>query len=439
MTTLVLEPSIFIIGILTLIVLAALTTPLAAAVFFSGALILFLTPNPLPEGFLFSYSLAMRLNSPALISIPLFALAGELAVAAGITERLLDAADALAGGGSHSVSKRTLLGCSLYASVSGVGPAAVSEEGKRLIPEMLRAGYRREAAAGLLACAAGMSIVIPASIPLTIYAATVGMQTNIVFTASFLPGVCMGLLLLAATIVYDRWCNFRAVAMPLSAKQRWRTLYNARWALLLPVLLLSFLFSGFLTAPEAAAFASAYSLCIGKWLHKRLDWASTREAMVRAAVAAAAVLLMAGMGGLAIQFLDATGSIERLCVFLFTATGGRVGSILVINIILLLAGCILDMPAIINLVAPLFIPLAALGGMDLPQFGVMVVVNLAIGLITPPQAYNLTAAAKEAGTTMWQAARGSMPFFCAMLVCLGLVSYWPDLSLWLPRLFGWPV
>ena len=431
------DPGLVPLAFLVMTVLALLTIPLAAAVFFAGVLLLYLNPDPLPQGFMLSYSLAMRFNSPALISIPLFALAGELAVAAGITERLLNVADVLGGRGRHAVGARTILGCTLFASVSGVGPAAVTAEGKRLIPEMLRAGYSREAAAGAIACAAGLSIIIPASIPLTIYAGTVGIQTNIVFTASFFPGLLVAAALLGAMCVYSRLRLSERKQRSLAFGRRVLIVRDAAWSLLMPVLVLSSLFTGFFTAPEAAAFASAYAIGVGAFVHRSIRWLDVREALARAAVTASTVLLMAGVGGLFVMLMDACGFSARMGDDLYRLAGGRLGSILLMNVVLLFAGCFMDMPAIITLLAPLLLPLAGKCGLSIPHFGVMVVINIAIGLVTPPQAYNIAAAAKEAGVGIWAAARAAVPFLATMLVCLMVVAYLPELSLWLPLAFGW--
>lgn len=433
------DPGLIPLAFIAMTFLALLTIPLAAAVFFSAVLLLLLNPDPLPQGFMTSYSLAMRLNSPALISIPLFALAGELAVAAGITERLLNVADVLGGRGRHAVGARTILGCTLFASVSGVGPAAVVAEGKRLIPEMLRAGYDRAAAAGAIACAAGLSIIIPASIPLTIYAGTVGIQTNIVFTASFFPGLFIAAALLATMAAYSHWHVSAKKNRSIVLARRVLVIRDAFWSLLMPVLVLTALFTGFLTAPEAAAFSSTYALCVGMLVHRTMRWSDVREALARSAVAASTVLLMAGIGGLFLMLMEANGFTERLGTDLYRLAGGKLGSILLINVILLLAGCFMDMPAIITLLAPLLLPLAYKCGMSIPHFGVMVVINIAIGLVTPPQAYNIAAAAEQAGVGMWAAARAALPFLGTMLACLLAVAYLPELSLWLPRLFGWQV
>lgn len=434
------DPGLIPLTFVVTAVLALATVPLAATVFLATALLLALNPEPLPGDFLANYSLALRLNSPALISIPLFALAGELAVASGVTKRLLNVADIISGRGKRAVGARTILGTTLFASVSGAGPAAVTAEGKRLIPEMLKAGYRPHVAAGALAAAAGLSIIIPASIPLTVYAATIGLLTNIVFTASFLPGllVAAGLLTTMQIISTLRPAPPR-LARPRSVRRKVGTLRNAFWAMLMPVLLLSSLFTGFLTAPEAAAFGSAYAFAVGVFVHRSLGREAVWEALASAATTAAAVLLMVSVGGLFSALMEAAGFTQRLAGFVFANTGGAVGAIVFMNVLLLVAGCFMDMPAIISLVIPLLLPLAALCGMSQPHFGVMVVVNLAIGLITPPMASNLAAAAREAGVSMRRAGVGAMPFLAVMLACLGIVAFCPELSLWLPRIFGWDV
>ncbi len=417
--------------------LAVCAIPLAACILFALTLLLWLNPAPLPQGFLLNYSLAIRLNSPALISIPLFALAGELAVAAGISERLLDLADCLAGRGRHAAGARTIAGCALFASVSAVGPAAVTAEGKRLVPDMLKAGYSRPAAAGAIACAAALAIVIPASVPLTVYAAAAGIPTNIVFTASFLPGLILAAGLLIAMITQSRRRKWRsqppAGRQPLAAALR-----RAAWSLLMPVLVLTSLFTGFLTAPEAAAFSCLYAVLVGRIAHRDMPLAEIRAALDRASAVAAAILLMAGMGGLLAMLMNACGFTDSMAGFIHAACGGTIGSILFMNVLLLLLGCVLDMTALITVVAPLLLPLAARCGLSPAHFGVVVVLNIAVGLVTPPQAWNAAAAGQVAGIGVWSVARGALPFVAVMLAVLALASYVPAVSLWLPGVFGWP-
>ncbi len=433
------DPGLLPLTFAVLALLACLTVPLAAALFFSGALLLVLNPDPLPTEFAMDFSLAMRLNSPALISIPLFALAGELAVAAGITDRLLDLADAACGRGRLAAGVRSVIGCTAFATVSGVGPAAVSAEAKRLTPALVRAGYTKDIAAGLIACAATLAIIIPASIPLTVYAATTGIQTNIVFAASFVPGLLTAALLVAAIVLYARMNDMHPTFRPEPLRRLGVVFYHARWAVAMPILVLGALFTGFLTAPEAAAFSSAYAFLVGRYAHRSLSTGAAWEILARAATGAATVLLMAGMGGLFVMLMAACGFTDRLAETVFSVAGGRTGSIFAMNLILLVAGCFLNMPGIITVIAPLLLPLAAMCRMSVPHFGVMVVLNLAIGLVTPPQAWNVTAAAKTIGIDMWQASRGACLFMVAMVAALACVSYLPELSLWLPRLFGWPV
>ncbi len=378
-------------------------------------------------------SLAPWLNSAALESIPLFALAGELAAASGIAGRILDVVDAFVRG----ADARCVLGCAAFATVSGVGPAAVRAEGARLLPDMPHAGRAAGRAAGLLAASAGLSIIIPASVPLTVYAAVTGTRTNIIFTASFVPGVLTAAALLAVVLARGRARGGGNASATLPRPARSLALRRAGWSLGLPLLVLSSLFTGVFTAPQAAAFACAYAACVGVFAHRMLTKEAAAGALARVAATASVVLLTAGVGGAAVALLEAHGLTEAMAAALFSLCGGRIGAILCINAALLLAGCFMSMPSIIILIVPLFLPLARMAGLGVPQFGAMAAVNLAIGLITPPHAATIAAAAKVAGVGKWTAARGALPSLCAMLLCLGAVAFVPEISLWLPRVFGW--
>lgn len=417
--------------------LAVLRVPLAAAVFFAGVFLLGLTAEPLPQGFMLDFSLALRLNSPALIAMPMFALAGELAVTAGISERLLNLAGVLSGRGPRAAGNRVVLGCTLFAAVSGVGVTAVRSEGGRLTGELLEAGFRREIVAGLVATAAGLSIIIPASVPLSVFAAAAGVDTNVVFTATFLPGLLTAASLAIAIAIYSRLRHVWPNPPEIPFRSRLSVIREAKWSILMPILTLSGLFTGFFTAPEAAAFSVVYVVLTGVLLHKEMDWRDIPPAMGRASLTASIILLLVGVGGLFLMLMDVCGFNRWLADVLYAMSGGRIGAILLMNLLLLAAGCLLDAPASISLLVPLLLPLAEKCGLSVLHFGAMAVINLAIGLITPPQAHNIAAAAHLADVSMWRAAMAAWPFILAMLVCLGMVSFIPFLSLWLPTLFGW--
>ncbi|MDR1520520.1 MAG: TRAP transporter large permease subunit [Planctomycetota bacterium] len=433
----IIEPGLIPLAFAVLALMALSAVPLAAATFFAAALLVCLNPNPLPDGFFLNYSLAMRLNSPALISIPLAALAGELALASGHAAGLLETADAIAGTGRRSVGARAILGCAFLGAVSGMGPAAAREQTRRLLRSPPPDGFRREDAAGAIAAAAGLCVIIPASPALTIYAAAAGLPANIVFTASFLPGVLAAAALLAASRFFPRLADNPAVAAEIPPIRRRAALWRAKWSILLPVLTLATLFSGFFNAPEAAAFASAYAAIA--CLRRPAGLAAIMDAMRQAALAAAEILLLVGVAGLFLSLLEAAGFQQRLAERLFALAGGSGGAIILMNLLLLAAGCLLDLPAIVALAAPLLLPLAAKCGLSPPHFGAMLAVNVAVGLLTPPQAANLAAAAREAGTGSRQSARASLPFLAALLLCLAATAAVPELSLWLPAWFGWPV
>lgn len=431
-----LDPTLAGFGLLFAAVMAIFAVPLAACLFFAAIAVLWLTPGPTPDDFLLNHGLAMRLNSPALISIPLFGLAGELAVLSGISEKLLDLADALAS--RCRLEIRAIFGCALFATISGVGPAAVVGQGKRLAsgsPAMLR---DKKNTAGLLACAAALSIVIPASVPLTVYAATIGIVTNIVFAASFIPGLFLAAALLTTAALLSRR-NAKPVQPAPAAVKFSRALRAAGWAIALPLFVLVSLFTGFLTAPEAAAFSCAYALVFARLNGHAVARRDFVEAFARAATGAATILILVATSGFFIMLVNMSGLSDTVADALFSWLGGRIGAVVFMNLALLAAGCVMDMPAIITIVAPLLLPLADRSGMSLPHFGVMVVMNIAIGLITPPQAWNLSAACGALAVQPREAAIGAIPYLLVMTVVLFLVSFFPELSLFFPRLFGWPV
>ncbi len=435
----IIDPSLINLLLGVILLLGVLAVPLAAAVSAAVALMLWLNPAPLPPDFFLDYSLALRLNSPALLSIPLFALSGELAVEGGIADRLLGVAALLGGHGNRAVGPKTIVGCTLIAGISGVGSTAVNIESRRLIPKMVRAGYSKETAAAALACAAVLAIIIPASVPLTVYAATISMVPNIVATASFVPGLVMALVLLAA-IDYTARAQFSSRDYYVDPARRWLVvLWQAKWSILFPASVLAGVFTGVFTAPEAGAYACTYCLVVGKFMHKSLRARDVLKAIPRAAMGGAAILLLAGVGSLLAMLMKSCGFSERVAEIVFDFAGGRTGGILVLNAALLAAGCVLDMPALISLLVPLLVPVAERCGMPPAHFGVVVVMHIAIGLVTPPQAWNIAAASRSAKVPAWKAARAAWPFVLPMAGCAIAVSFLPGVSLWLPRLFGWPV
>lgn len=455
------------VGLLTLLppvaliaVLTALAIPTPVAVFFASLLISQLAPSGIPGYFRHGHELALLFSTPALISIPIFVLAGELAGASGLTHRLFLFAGNLAetivrkkpsNRSRLAVSLQAVLGLSFYAAVSGSGPSAVAAEGKRLATDLAQTGYASSRAAAVVAAVSGLCLVIPPSPALTLYAAASGTVTTLAFTASFVPGLLLaGVLFLVITLVNPargenalnlpgRPAEAGAAGRATSARRMVhpREYPAAAFALALPLLLGIFFFSGFLLAPEGAAFACAYSLVYG-YAAGTLNRATLRPLFIRVATAAGGILLMAALGALFNAMLR-EHQLQARFAALIIQESGRAGGLAVLVLIPLLVGCFMETPAVVTLAAPFLLPLAERCGIEVIRYGVIIAIASAAGLITPPYAANNFALAKTLGLGGQTTARNLFPYFLAYLGVIAGVVLVPELALWFPRLWGWRI
>jgi TRAP-type C4-dicarboxylate transport system, large permease component len=422
---------------LLFVILAALTVPVMASLGMVTVVSMIFQQNVWEESSLFTYSLAGFLNSPSLISIPLFVLAGEMAVASGVARRLVAIAGLLAG------PSRPALGMAVaaifFACLSGVGPAAATVVGLAFIPAVLRTGWRREDAASLASATAGLALVIPASMPLTLFAAMAGIHTNHLFTASFIPGLIMGL----ATIL----CLYRRGA-PTGKNAggangnclTWAQVYEAKWAISLPLLVLAALFTGFLIAPEAAAFSAVYAALIGRFAYRTLSLPRLWQAVRRSAVTASAALAVAAAASMFYNIPALHDAPERFCLFLNDCVGGagNVTALLVVVCVLtLLGGFFFDVASLVVILAPLFIPLTIFTPLTPVHLGVVMTICLAISLSTPPECKNLEKASAIAEVPVSRSFGAVVPYLLFFLVVLALVVRVPYISQMFPALFGW--
>ncbi len=444
----------------TLVILAI---PTPVAVFFASILFSQLAPSGLAGYFRHGSELAALFRSPGLISIPMFVLAGELAVAAGIAHRLCVCAESLAGGiagafagrggtgGSRlEVGLQGILGISLFATVSGSGPAAVVAEGKRLAGDLTGTGLPSSPSVAFAAAASMLCLVIPPSPALTLYAAASGGVTTLAFTASFVPGLLLALLLFATFHLMGGGaaeprpgvtnCSAANVDGPdASARQNvfHGELSITLFALALPIIMGIAFFGGYLTAPEGAAFACAYAALYG-WSRRVLNKAACINLLTRAAVTAGGVLFMAAMGGLFNAMLR-EHHLQDQFARMILGNYGHAGGLIAVTLIPLLAGCFVETPAIVTLVAPFLLPLAERSGIGVVQYGTVIAVASAIGLITPPFAAINAAVEETFGFGGHTTPRHLLPYIIAAVSLLALTALAPELSLWFPRWWGWKV
>ncbi len=419
------------------VVLAALTVPVVASLGMVTVVSMIFHQAAWEDSSLFTYSLADFLNSPSLISIPLFVLAGEMAVASGAARRLVNIARLLAGSSRPALGM--VLAAVFFACLSGVGPAAAGVVGLAFIPAMIKAGWKGEEAASLDAASAGLALVIPASMPLTLFAAMAGIHTNHLFAASFVPGLIMGTAVILC--LYRRGAPQGKKSIDTTARRlTWADVYEAKWAISLPLLVLIALFTGFLIAPEAAAFSAVYAALIGRFAYKTLSFPRLWQALRRSAVTASAALAVAAAASMFYNIPGLHDAPERFCLFLNTLVGGteNVTALLVIVCALtLLGGFFFDVASLIVILAPLFIPLTTFTFLTPVHLGVVMTICLAISLSTPPECKNLEKASAIAEVPVARAFHSVTPYLLFFLAVLALVVRFPYISAMFPTLFGW--
>ena len=369
-----------------------------------------------------------------LIAIPLFIMAGAIMNTSGISRRLIDLASALVGfirGGLAMVSISTSL---FFAEISGSAVADVAALGSVLIPEMKRQRYPREFAAAVTSSSATLAIIIPPSIPMILYAVMAEASVVQVFVAGIVPGVIGGLLLMLVAYGLARRYRFPPASGFRLAKVV-VTLRRASWALILPVVVLGGIFSGWVTATEGAGLAVLASLMVGGFAYRELDWASLRRAVCDGATQASVVMLLVAASALLGDYLTEARVPQTVAEGIMGVTDNRWVILLLLNAFLLMIGLVLHSAAAIILVVPIVMPLVQAAGIDPVHFGLVVALNLGIGQQTPPVASVLVTACSVAKADIWEVSKVNLNFIAVLVAVLALVTYVPAVPMALVHLF----
>lgn len=372
--------------------------------------------------------LYVTLDRFPLVAIPFFILAGNLMHQGGISRRLVEFARAVVGGVQGGLPAACVLTCMIFAAVSGSSTATTFAVGTVLIPAMVRAGYPVGWAAALQATAAELGVIIPPSIPLILYGVAADVSVGELFIAGFGPGLLIGLALIA----YVLWTSQRKGWGKADGHGR-QTLgsatLSAAWGLLMPVVVLGGIYGGLVTPTEASALAVFCALFIGGLIHRELTWARLWSAL-RTSVTSACVILFiiawAGLMGFLINREGVTGEIGR---WLVATLGNKWMFLIAVNLFLFVIGMFIETSAAIIILAPILTPVAVQFGLDPVHFGIVMVVNLAIGFITPPFGVNLFAACMVARIPLQKIIPPIVPFIGVVVACLAVVAFVPQIAL----------
>jgi tripartite ATP-independent transporter DctM subunit len=422
--------------IIVFVGLFALGVPIAICIGLSTLATMGVTMDFLPAATTIAQRMAGGLNSFALLAIPLFILSGQLMAQGGIARRLIEFSKALIGMVPGGLAFVNVISCTLFGAISGSSIAATTAVGSFMIPEMKKEGYDKNFAAAVTVTSATTGLLIPPSNTLIVYAvASGGVSIAALFVAGYVPGLMISIATLIVCAIYARRNNMPA-GERVSLRQALKYTVAALPSLFLIVLVIGGILAGIFTATEAGAIAVLYALLLSSVVYREIGLADIASICLKAAQTTAVVMFLIA-ASIAMSWILAYQNIPAMVAEgLVGISDNPLVILLLINIVLLLVGIFMDMTPAVLIFTPIFLPVAIELGMSPLHFGIMMVLNLCIGLCTPPVGTILFVGCALAKTTINRMVRPMMPMYAAMFVVLMLITYIPELSEGLPRFFG---
>ena len=354
----------------------------------------------------------------------------------GISKRLLNLASVFFGRIQGGLAIVTVVVCMFFAAISGSGPATVAAVGGMVVPTMLEKGYDKKFVLALIAAAGSIGVIIPPSIPMVIYAVTTNSSVSTLFLAGFVPGILIGLVLILYSYFYAKKMGYKGDEEPFSAKRAMHELKEGFWAILSPVIILGGIYGGIFTPTEAAAVSVIYSLVVGCFIYKELDLKKLLNVTRNACETTASILIVIGCAAGFSKVLTLGRIPTTVASAMLALTDSKIVILLLINVLLLIVGCFMETLCAIMILAPILYPVVTAMGVDITHFGIIMVVNLAIGFITPPLGVNLFVASRVGETTLDNVIKGIIPFLGLMIATLLAITYIPAISMFLPNMLG---
>ena len=384
-----------------------------------------------------------------IMAIPFFILAGNFLTHGGVARRMINFASAMVGHWYGGLGLAGVLACALFAAVSGSSPATVVAIGSILLPAMVKAGFPARFGAGVITTSGALGILIPPSIVMVMYAvATSGMQVEgptgekigsasvgQLFMAGVIPGAMLATLL-GATTFYRAWKYDYPRLPKASWRERYTALRESLWGLLLIAIVIGGIYTGAFTPTEAAAMSAVYAFIVAVFVYRDMSLADVPRVLLSSANMSA-MLLYIITNAVLFSFLMTSEQIPQTMAAWISGSGlNWITFLLVVNVLLLVAGNVMEPSSIVLIMAPILFPMAAKLGIDPVHFGILIVVNMEVGMCHPPVGLNLYVASGITKMGITELTVAVWPWLLTMLVFLGVVTYWPDLSLWLPRTLG---
>ena len=363
-------------------------------------------------------------DSFSLIAVPFFILAGDLMSKGAVSKVLVEFAESLLGWIRGGLTIVSVLAGMFFAAISGSGAATTAAVGATLIPELEKRGYHVDKSAALIAAAGTIGVVIPPSVPMVLYAVIAEQSVNTLFRNGFIPGITMGVILIVIALVEARKLNYPK-GTPLSVKNVLRTFLHAVWGILMPLIILGGIFSGYFTPSEAADVAVIYSILIGFFVYRDLTPKGLMEIMKNSAKTSSVIMLIIGFSGPFGWVLANWKIPEMISKAVLSVSSNTYIILFLIGLIILVAGVFMETSSAIILLTPVFLPLVKAMGVNLVHLGVVFAVGLAIGMITPPVAINLFVASGITGLPMTKISKAIIPYLIGLIVVFFVILYAP--------------
>ena len=380
-----------------------------------------------------SQKLFTGLDNFSIMAIPFFVLSGTFLATGGVARRIIHFATTLVGWMHGGLAMAAVLSCAFFAAISGSSPATVVAIGSIMLPAMVQGGYTKKFSVGVIATSGGMGILIPPSIVMVIYGVSTSESIGRLFIAGIVPGILMALALLLVTYIVARMKKFPTLPRA-SLGEMWAAFRASAWGLFLVVIVIGGIYGGFVTPTEAAAVSAVYAFFVAVYVYKELPLKAVPKVLLQAGNMSA-MLLYIITNAILFSFLLTTENIpQQLAQWIIELGLSPWMFLLFVNILLFFAGDFMEPSSIILILAPLFLPVAVSLGIDPIHLGIIMVINMELGMITPPVGLNLYVASGLAKMGLTDVTKAAAPWILVVTAVLLLVTYLPQIALWLPNL-----
>lgn len=373
------------------------------------------------------------INKFALMAIPMFILAGNLLSKGGSARRIIDFAKSMVGHLPGGLPMSAIFACVIFAAVSGSSPATVVAIGSIMFVAIKEAGYPKEYAVGGITTAGSLGILIPPSVVMIVYGVTAEVSIAQLFMAGVVPGLMLGGMMIAQTYIGAKRLGFKATT-PEPWSERVKKFFRAFWALLIVVVVIGGIYGGIFTPTEAAAASAIYALIISLFVYKDIKFKDLWDICLESAITTAMIFFIIANAVVFAYLLTSENIPQTIADSILAANIGKIGFLIIVNILLFIMGQFMEPSSVVMIMVPLLLPIATALGVDPVHFGILLIVNMEIGMITPPVGLNLFVASGLTGMNLKDVIVACLPWTLTLFIGLVLVTYIPEISLWLPRL-----